>query len=466
VPVFRLPVPSARFEDGRRRLREALFPEAVYSEGQPPRWERAGLLAAFLALGTVLALLRLGFSASVNTLWAEDGPIYLQGALTQGFFHDVFSPYAGYLVVVPRLVAEAATLVPLDQAAAAITIVSAFLAAVSAFAVWVGCGGHVRNPYLRLGLAAATLLSVTAGQETVLSAAYLPWYMLCGAFWLLFWRARTLGGALLGGLFLLATGLSTPGVWFFMPVALLRAATAKDARDGALLGPYFLGALVQIPVMLAQQQGDSLWTSHIWTAFLQRVLLGGLLGEEISGSLWADLGWTLLIVSLVLFAVGFAWRLWRGPSPARWFGVLGVLTSVVMFVFSTYSREVGEYIYLRAGIDGAPSGRYVMVPALIFLSVVVVFVDSAVRDWGSSLKAYLAAAATVALIALAIATSYNLSEPSMRGRPYWDEALRDAATKCVSEREGTAGIPISPEPWGVQVPCEQVASYAEAGPGS
>src|SRR3954468_1679065 len=222
VPASPLPTPRPRAEDARRRLREALFPEALYSERQPPRWERAGVLAAFLTLGTVLALLRLGFSASVNTLWAEDGPIYLQGALTQGFFHDVFSPYAGYLVVVPRLVAQVATLVPLEQAAAAITIVSAFLATVSAFAVWVGCGGHVRNPYLRLGLAVATLLSASAGTETVLSAAYLPWYMLFGAFWLLFWRPRTLGSALLGGLFLLATALSTPGVWFFMPVALLR----------------------------------------------------------------------------------------------------------------------------------------------------------------------------------------------------------------------------------------------------
>jgi len=443
------------------RLRETLFPEAQQGERRAPRWELGGVLAAFLVLGTALALMRLGFSASVNTLWAEDGPIYLQGALTQGFFHDVFTPYAGYLVVGPRLVAEVATLVPLDQAAAAITVLSAFLAAVSALAVWVGCGGHVHNPYLRLGLAAATLLSVTAGQETVLSAAYLPWYMLFGTFWLLFWRPRTLGGALAGGLFLLGTGLSTPGVWFFMPVALLRAATAREARDWTLLGPYFLGALVQIPVMLAQQQGDSLWTSHIWTAYLQRVLVGGLLGEKLAGNLWVDLGWTLLIVALVLLVVGFAWRLWTGPAGARWFGVIGVLTSLVMFVFSTYSREVGEYIYLRSGIEGAPSGRYVMVPALIFLSVVVVLVDYAVRSREGWLKAYLPVGVTVAMIALAIVTSYDVREPESRGRPYWDEALKAAATKCVKEDEETAGIPISPEPWGVQLPCEQVASYAE-----
>lgn len=430
-----------------------------------PSWEMAGLVAALLVLGTILALLRLGFSASVNTLWAEDGPIYIQGALTQGFFHDVFSPYAGYLVVVPRLVAEAATLAPLENAAAAVTVISAFLAVVSAIAVWVGCGGHVRNAYLRAALAVATLLSATAGLETVLSAAYLPWYMLFGAFWLLFWRPRTLLGASAGGLFLLGTALSTPGLWFFMPIALLRVVAAKDARDGALLGPYLLGVLVQIPVMLGKSQGASTWSSHIWVAYVQRVLNEGLLGETLGGHLWADLGWGPLIFLLALLATGFTWAVWRGPSGARWFGIAGLLTSAVMFIVSCFQRGVGDEIYWSAGASGGVSSRYVMVPALIFLSVVVVFVDSAVRGRGRSPRAYLPVAATVGLIMLAVVTSYDLRSPQARGRPYWGDALRNAATKCAKEGEEIAGIAISPIPFGVQVPCEQVSSYAETGRG-
>lgn len=441
-----------------------LFPEAPGGERVVPRWEVTGLAAALLVLGTVLALLRLGFSDSLNTIWAEDGPIYLQGALTEGFWHAVFQPYAGYLVVVPRLIAEAATLFPLDQAAAAISIVSAFFAALSGLAVWVGCGGLVRNPYLRGGLALATVLAAAAGQEVLVSAAYVPWYMLFGSFWLLFWRPRTVGGAATGGLFLLATGLSTPGVWFFMPVALLRAVSFRDLRDAALLGPYFLGALVQVPVILAQEQGDSLWTSHIWTAYLQRVLDGGLFGQRLGGNLWSDFGWPFLIVLLAAVVAGLAWGLWRSAPGPRWFGAIAVLTSFGMFVLSVYQRSVGENIFWSPGTSGGTASRYVLVPALLLVSAGVVFVDEALRRRPATARGFSwPVAAALALIAVAVVTSFDMQASVYRGRPYWGDALREAATKCVAEGEETAGIATSPVPFGVQIPCRQASSYAEAG---
>jgi hypothetical protein len=441
-----------------------LFPEAPRSERTVPRWEVAGVVAALLVLGTVLALLRLGFSDSLNTIWAEDGPVYLQGALTEGFWHAVFQPYAGYLVVVPRLIAEVAGIFPLDQAAAAISIISAFFAALSGLAVWVGCGGHVRNPYLRGGLALATVLAAAAGQEVLVSAAYVPWYMLFGSFWLLFWRPRTVGGAAVGGLFLLATGLSTPGVWFFMPVALLRTVSFRDLRDAALLGPFFLGASVQVPVILAQEQGESLWTSHIWTAYLQRVLDGGLFGQRLGGNLWSDFGWPFLVVLLAAVIIGLAWGLWRSAPGPRWLGAIAVLTSFGMFVLSVYQRSVGENIFWSPGTSGGTASRYVLVPALLLVSAGVVFVDEALRRRPATARGFSwPVAAALALIVVAVVTSFDMRSSEFRGRPYWDDALREAATKCVAEGEETAGIATAPEPFGVQVPCRQVSSYAAAG---
>jgi len=451
----------------RRRLNATLFedppPPDPAAQGAAG-WERAQLLAAFLALGTVLALLRLGFSDSLNTVWAEDGPIYLQGALTEGFWHAIFQPYAGYLVLVPRLIGEAATLFPLEQVAAANSIISAFFAALSGFAVWVGCGGYVRNPYLRGGLATATVLAAAAGQEVLVSAAYVPWYMLFGSFWLLFWRPRTVAGAATGGLFLLATGLSTPGVWFFMPVALLRAISFRDLRDAALLVPYFLGALIQVPVILAQEQGESLWTSHIWTAYLQRVLDGGLFGQRFGGTLWSDFGWPFLILLLATTVIGLAWGLWRSQPGPRWFAVIAVLTSFAMFVLSVYQRSVGENIFWSPETSGGTASRYVLVPALLLVSTGVVFVDAALRRRGADGRRFSwPVAVTLAVIALAVVTSFDMRADDFRGRPYWDDALREAATKCVVEGEELAGIATAPPPFGVQLPCQQVSSYAEAG---
>ena len=387
----------------------------------------------------------------------------MQGALTQGFWEAIFSPYAGYLVLVPRLIAEVATLVPLEQAPAAISILSALLAAVSALAVWHGSGGHVHNPYLRGGLALALLLVASAGEETLLSAAYVPWYMLIGTFWLLFWHPKTQTGAVLGGIFMLATGLSTPGVWFFMPVALLRALTIRDAREATLLGSFALGAVIQVPVLLAQEQGESLWTSHIWTAYLQRVLDAGLFGQDLGGELWEAFGWGFLIVLLAAAVAGLVWALWRSRPSARWFGVIAILASVSIFVFSVYQRSVGLNIFWSQNTSGGVAGRYVLVPALLLVSAVVVFVDGAVRGRRRPTGFSWPVGVTLAVIVLAVVTSYDMRLPGFRDGPYWEDALRTAADKCVSQDEEGAGIETAPPPFGVTVSCAEIESFAAPG---
>jgi hypothetical protein len=444
----------------RAKLRETLFPAPAKPARQVPRWETTALTVSLLALGIVAAVLRLGWSASLNTVWAEDGPVYLQAAFTEGFWEAIFTPYAGYLVLVPRLIAEAAALVPIEQAAAAVSILSALVAVLSGLAVWHGCGGHVHNPYLRGGLVLATVLAASAGQETLLSAAYAPWYMLVGAFWLLFWRPQTIAGAALGGLFMLATGLSTPGVWFFMPVALLRAATARDARDWALVGPFMLGAAVQVPVILGQEQGESLWTSHIWDAYLQRVVDGGLLGQRLGGNLWEELGWPFLIVFSVAVAVALVWAIRRAAPGPRWFAIGAVVISLGVFVLSVYQRSVGLNVFWSEGSSGGTASRYVLVPALLLVSAAVVLVDADLRRRAAT-RLTRPALATLAVIALAVVTSYDMRGGGFREEPYWDDALRQAATECQAAGEELAGVPTSPPPFGLQIPCEEISSSAK-----
>ncbi len=456
---------TARLRSLRSKLDSSLFPR-VSDEGLGlGRGEAAIIVVALLVIAAILDLLRLGWSDSLNTVWAEDGPIYLQAALTEGFFHAIFAPYAGYLVVVPHLIAEVATLVPLRYAPAAISILSALLAALSGFAVWVAGAGHIRDRYLRGALALATVFAATAGQETLVSAAYAPWYMLIGSFWLLFWRPRTLAGALAGGLFLLATGISTPGVWFFLPVAALRALSVRDARDGVLLGGYGLGAVVQIPVVLGQEQGAPLWSSHIWTAYVQRVLDAGVFGQRLGGNLWEQWGWAFLITLCVAVVAGLVVGIVRSRPSARWFAALAIPISTVMFFVSVYQRTVGPSIFWSPGTSGGTASRYVMVPALLLLSAGVVLLDGALRR-RSGRGSTLAVAGAVGVLMLAVVTSFDMSSPDHRGAPPWDDALRSAAVKCLAKHEEIAGIATAPAPFGVQIPCEQVSSFAPKRPAS
>ena len=68
---------------------------------------QAALAASILAMGILLA--RKPEAVTLPQLWAEDGVIYLTGALRNGFW-AIFQPYAGYGEVIPHTIA--ALLVP------------------------------------------------------------------------------------------------------------------------------------------------------------------------------------------------------------------------------------------------------------------------------------------------------------------------------------------------------------------
>ncbi|HEY1854976.1 MAG TPA: hypothetical protein VGG40_10345 [Solirubrobacterales bacterium] len=446
----------------RRSLDSDLFPSPLAAAARFTRTQTGALIAALLVLGTVLGLLRLGTDA-FETVWAEDGPVYLQSALTQGFWHAIVQPYAGYLVVGPHLIAEVAALFPLRDTAAAISIVSAFVAALSGLAVWYGSAGHLRNPYLRGGLALATVLAATAGQETLDSAAYAPWFMLVGTFWLLFLRPRTWWGAGFAGAFVLLTGLSTPGVWFFLPVAALRAFSTKwDRRTAIVLGSWLAGGLVQIPVIMAHEQGSPMWSRHIWTALVQRVIDGGVFGQRLGGGLWDQAGWGFLILLCLVVVVFLAWGLVNSSAGVRWFVAVAIPISFVMFILSVYQRTVGPNIFWSPGISGGTASRYVLVPAMIFLSALVVTLDGVLRGRLEPLlrrRSSWVVGAAVALMVLAVAVSFDMRNPA-REQPYWEDAIEAAANKCVANGEELAAITTVPPPFGVQLPCTEVESFA------
>ena len=338
-------------------------------------------MAALLVLAVVLQLARLGWSSSLNSLWAEDGPIYMQEALLNGTWDAIGATYATYLVVVPRLIAEVASLAPLQDVPAAVSILSAAVVGLSGLVVWHASAAHLRNPYLRGILAVLTVLTPVAGLESIDSAAYVPWYMLFASFWILLWRPATWRGTLAGAAFILLTGLSTPGLWFFAPLALLRGLAVRDRTDFAILGAYAAGALAQVPVLLGTDETavTPVWTSDIWTVFLQRIVDGAPLGLRLGGNAWVHLGWPLLIALLLAGAVGFAVGFRRAGAGARWIAAVALPTALVMFVVSLYQRAVGTPMLWPEGFYQGAGSRYAIVPALLVVSAALVLIDSRER---------------------------------------------------------------------------------------
>jgi hypothetical protein len=444
----------------RAWLDRCLFPDSPPAQRRGSAAEGALLIAALLTLAVILQLLRPGTTASLNSIWAEDAFVFLQPALAEPVGSTIFTPYAEYLVLVPRLVAEAAALAPLDLAPATISVLSAAAVALGGLAVWHASAGHIASPVLRGTLAALAVLVPVAGLEAVDTGSYVSWYMLFAAFWLLLWRPPTIRGAALGGLFLLATALSNPGVWLFLPLAALRALAIRDRRDAALLGGYAIGAAIQIPVVATHddQAANPTWTADIWTAYLQRVLDGGLLGESLGGIAWEQLGWTLLIALLAGAVLALLAGLWRAEARARCVAAIAIAASLAMFAITAYQREVGSALIWPPGDFSGISSRYTIVPALLLVSAAFVLLDSGLRDRGRVRTRAIWTAATVALIA--IATSFSVRDVEVRGTPPWDEALRAAATECRSEDLTETPVPASPPPFGVWVPCDRIEEFA------
>ncbi len=449
----------------RAHLNEHLFPAAPGNRTTVGRGERLVLLLALLAIAIILQLVRVGPSASLNSLWAEDGSIFLQGALTQHFYDVLFNTYAGYLVVVPRLIAEIASHFPLRSAAAVISVLSASVVACSGLIVWKASAGHIANPYLRGTLALLTVLVPVGGLEVVDSASYVSWYMLFAVFWILLWRPATSWGALFASLFIVAAALSNPGVWFFIPLAALRALTVRNGRDLAIVGSFAIGAGVQIPIALGHPSAvEPLWTHDIWVVYLQRVVDGAPLGLRLGGIGWAHLGWSLPIAIAIAWLVGLGLGARNASRGSRYVATIAILTSLCMFVVSLYERAVGPAMLWPGGVHNANGGRYSIVPALLLVSAALVLVDGSRRGNREPRGISWAIATPVTILLVALGTSFYVRSITVRGTPSWTTALEDAATACATEGNPAAVIPVSPPGFTMTLPCDRISSFRRAEP--
>lgn len=441
----------------RNSLERSLFPPAPTERLRFRGWEGVLVLVSFLTLATVLQLFRLGPSEALNTLWAEDGPVFLQGALSHGFFDAVTSTYAEYLVVLPRLIGEVGAAVPLDDAAMAMNLTTALLIALGGVAIWFASAGQIHSPYLRALLVALTVLCPVASIEAVVTPTNVAWYTTFVVFWLLLWRPATTWGACLGGLLIFATGVSTPGTLFFAPIALMRALTIRDRRDTVVVGAYGLGAVVQGQAMLLTNEEvlGSVWTGNILTALLQRVVDGSVLGLELAGSTWVDWGWPFLIAIVVAVATYLAVMLFR-VSSGRFVAALAIATSVVMFLVSSYTRALGDVMVWRDGVYNNFGGRYAIVPTLLLVSAILVLLDSHYRS--SRGRRPVLAIGIAAVLLASLITSFDVRGVIGRGGPKWDESLRAATARCEANDLAEAPAYIAPEGWAVAVSCDSLLS--------
>ena len=132
---------------------------------------------AVVVLMMAVQLVRVWSSAPLNSIWAEDGYIFLADALRWGFFHALTTPYDGYLNTLSRLVAEPVSLLPVKWFAPAMALCGAAIVTGCAFVVWRASAAHIENRYLRGTLVAMMVLLPNIGIEMVDDVTYTIWFL-------------------------------------------------------------------------------------------------------------------------------------------------------------------------------------------------------------------------------------------------------------------------------------------------
>ena len=425
---------------------------------------RAAVLAAVFIALVIVQLARMWSSHPFNSLWGEDGPIFLNDAMQRSFASALTLPYNGYLQVSSRLVAEPVSLLPVDWFAPAMAVLGTVVVAVYALVIWRASAGHIRNAYLRAAMAAMVVLLPIVGVESLDNVVNTIWFLFFLAFWILLWRPASLAGAWVAALLLFLAAVSNGGTLLFLPLWLLRLFVIRDRRDGVVVGGFAIGVAVQlafswhdlnrqgegrasIPATVACEFTKNCGGLVHWSllpAYFQRVVGGAVTGQSFGNYLWVHLGTAyevVLAAGLVVFVVTLRQRSWR----IRFFVPLTLCASLGIFLVSGSLRwsSAGFAFEWPHGVANSAGSHYMIVPTLLLLSGTFAFLGDQPRSVSPRIWARVRVSGASFLILIAL-TSFAVGDGAVRGTPSWSGQLASAQVRCMHTHSQTVNVEIDP----------------------
>jgi hypothetical protein len=374
------------------------------------------LTTAVFVLGFLVALFRLGLDLGGPRLWAEDGVTFFYHAATgENLGSVMMETWAGYLHLVPRLIVELLRLLPLAGVAGAVVVVCALVQALTAAVTVRTLVGFGVRPLLAV-LPAAAVCAVPLGPEVILNLANLQWFLLFLSVLVLLWRPRTRRGAVLQGMVVLLTPLSSPFGVLIVALAALRAAVLRTRGAVALLVMSTAATAVQLVVMLAgrsiRPEPAPVRVKPFLAAYLRRVLADGLLGlsrlPDIHYSPEVTTGLVLVAAFLVLAVLAVRRR--GAPVAVQ----LAVLLGMSFAIYLAPMVIAGG-----TGLDPIFQGRYAVAPALLWLCAISVASSAAVGADPFGVAAWVVVVAFTVGGVWGMVTSYSVQVPLRETEATW-----------------------------------------------
>lgn len=398
----------------------------------------AGAVVAVLA-AAVVGLLRQPGAGALDTIWAEDGSVFLAQAAADGPVAALFTSYAGYFHVVPRLLAALAVAVPAEAAAPVLAVSAALCAALLALLVFVASAAHLPSLLSRVLVSAVVVVAPVAQDEVLNSIANFHWYGLYALFWVFLWTPRGRAGQVVAVAAVLLVASSDILVLAYLPLAVFRLA-GRDRLGRFLAGALALGLAAQVTGLLSGSSERALALDPVAAVagFVLRAVPAPLIGQRWLGD-DVDGRWLLLAaVAWLMAGAVVVVALRRTTRPLWLLAAVAALHSAALYL-------------LPVVLSGAATPRYAVAPAML---VVVTLVALAQPGTGGSPVPLYALAALLTVIA---AVNLRIDNPRAQG-PRWSSELDRARAGCAAGAR-SAELPIAPQgnpPWTVAMRCEDI----------
>lgn len=378
-----------------------------------------------MAVGVLVAaaaLLRQQGVPAMDSVWAEDGGLFLTDALRGS--GDLLAPYSGYVHLVPRALAWLVAQLPIAYAALGLALASA--ATVGLLAAYVA---RSLSPHVGLPTAAVAALPMGLhpwlGPEVLANLANLHWFfVMAAAVPVLLPEVRRdlpVSSVVVVVLTVLTSGVAI----LLMPLALLPR-LRRDVRGApdAVEVVVGLGALGLAAVLLANPDASAPQGLFVEPVRITRLLavrgIGGIaFGRQMLRSATeAGLVWP----AVVLFVLATAYLVVRaGPVHRRVGGrlLLGAvaLSAGILLVRGPNVRAVLDW---TVGATPDSGSRYIVIPAVLGMTGLIVLLASPTLR-----SADLVRIATVGVLLLAVTIDVRASS-QRSDAPGWGVALEAA----------------------------------------
>ena len=413
-----------------------------------------GSVLGLLIVGTALLLARQSGTPALDSMWAEDGALFLESAVRGNIPASFMGPYAGYLHTLPRLLGALASMAP-------ITLASAILSGGAALVVTLLCGyvflaarKMFRELWPAVLLAVLMLLLPTAGWETMNNATNLQWYLLFPCYFALVTPTPTRLAVLAGGIVVLATTLSTPAAVAFVPIAVWKL-LARDSDAPSRWVPALLlaGLAVQVPVALFAETWPIEETRPEALLGLYGLRVAGALvvGQRFLPGAWDGVRWVFAFGALVAAGAVVAFGVRRSPARVQVWAPL--VLSVVLFAGPVLLRGT-SLLDPDADTLMVAGSRWAASPILLLATSLFLAIEALLAR-ASRRRVAMSWIGISLLLGFTVLTSYEVRNLRSEA-PRWQLSVRSAAAECDAGNAGYVRIPLSPPGWTTMLPCRSL----------